>query len=104
MREHYTNGYEAGVVRASWAFDGNTSSATYSNILEMMEIGDPALYDIIDPGYPLSGEWAGESMVETLGDDFSDDDADQYEAGYSDGFWLTIGNVCAYHVGSTPMV
>jgi hypothetical protein len=82
-------GYEHGKAKGSWAFDGNTEDATYRRILAGFEDGDPEVMDICPS--PLSGEWAGESIPELsneIGIDlFDPDNADEFEDGFTQGFW-----------------
>lgn len=60
-------GYDAGVAEA--------------------EVNDPAIIDSLEPRPdPLSGEWAGESMLEIFGHQPSEDEQDAYEDGYRDGW------------------
>lgn len=84
-QNHYTNGYEAGQAAGSWVLDGNSSVSTAQRLIDGYDAGDPEIMDLCPA--PLSGEWAGESPVELLGDDYTDDDADQYELGFEQGFW-----------------
>ena len=85
MSTAYNNGHAAGIARASWA-DIPDERAAYV-LVTGIDDGDPEVLDTYDPGAPLSGEWAGESMTELLGDDYTDDDADDYERGFSEGYW-----------------
>lgn len=82
-------GYEYGRAKGSWVFDGNTDKDTYRRILEGFNIGDPEILDMCP--YPLSGEWAGESIPELsqeFGIDLSDPfNADEFEDGFTRGFW-----------------
>ena len=86
-------GYEHGRARASWMWDGNTTQKTYEEFLRLD--ADCDLPDDYLPPDPLSGEWAGESIPELLGDEFpellSDDvDVDYWHGdilmAYEDGF------------------
>jgi hypothetical protein len=90
-------GTEAGQARASWVFDGNTDAETYARVLQGIEDGDPEIMDALSVS-PLSGEWAGESMTEILGDDYTDEDADEYEQAFQDVYWAEIERVCRYQV------
>ena len=61
--------------------------------LNGMDLADP---DALEPRSPLSGEWAGESMPELLGDLADDADAaDAYEAGYFAGWEDTLVERCS---------
>jgi hypothetical protein len=95
----YTAGYEAGKAAGSWVFDGNTSDETYARVLQGWDDGDPEVMDL-QPS-PLSGEWAGESPTELLGADYTDEDADEYEAGFSAGFWDEVVSIARSHVGAS---
>lgn len=87
----YYRGYEVGKGRASWIFDGNTTQETYRTFLKLYD--DCDLPDDFMPPAPLSGEWAGESIPELLGDLIDGDDyfdeqvMDAYEEGYEQGWW-----------------
>ncbi len=104
VREAKRRGVKAGKARASWVFDGNTTSQTYLDTLGGIEDGDPAVLDRLEWS-PLSGEWAGESVSELLGDllDGKDDDAtdaitEAYDTAASDAYWHEIERVCRYHL------
>jgi hypothetical protein len=66
LDEATERGADAGRAAGSWVIDGNTSPETARNILRGIDDGDPMVMDMA-PG-PLSGEWAGESVTELLGD------------------------------------
>jgi hypothetical protein len=58
-------------------------------ILKGYDEGDPEIMDMAP--YPLSGEWGGEEPIDELGlADADDDDLEEYEIGFSDGFWSEI--------------
>lgn len=92
QRKAYRLGKEYGQVRGSWVFNGNTDEVTYRKVLEGYEDGDPEVMDL-QPA-PLSGEWGGESISELsdyFGLDLEDDDiAQDFEDGFSDGFWSEV--------------
>jgi hypothetical protein len=91
--QHRKMGYEAGREAGSWVFDGNTDEATYQVVLEGYEEGDPEIMDL-EPG-------ARKSMVEILGDDTDDDEAaNDFEAGFSEGFWSEIIETCRHQLAS----
>jgi hypothetical protein len=95
VSEFYVMGQEAGQARASWVeFD---DEAAYRKVLQGIEDCDPEVMDGLSVS-PLSGEWAGESMTELLGDDYTDEDADQYEQGFQDAYWSAIEETCRYHL------
>lgn len=88
----YQAGYERGQASGSWVIDGDTSEETARRLLEGIEDGDPQIMDI-QPA-PLSGEWAGESVSELsdlYGLDLEDEEnASDFEEGYSEGFWEEV--------------
>ena len=63
------------------AVGGNPMTEAYKSGYERGKAYDGSPDDAPDP---LSGEFAGESMNELLGEGFTEDDADEYEAGYWD--------------------
>lgn len=90
--EAYRAGYDHGQARGSWVLDGNSTVETARRIVEGYNDGDPEIMDM-QPA-PLSGEWAGESIPE-MSDyfdmDLSDETvADDFEQGFSDGYWTEI--------------
>jgi hypothetical protein len=95
-KNHYENGFDAGTASGSWVFDGNTDTATYARILNAYNEGDPGM-DICPAA--LSGEWAGESMTELLGDDADDITAqEEYECGFTEGFWAEVTRAAQAHL------
>lgn len=106
-------GYAHGQARASWMWDGNTSTQTYETFLRMFDEG--TLPDDYLAPYPLSGEWAGESIAEVLGDMFPqllDDDADvdywhgditdAYEDGFQSGWYDYLLDTAQHMTTPTP--
>lgn len=91
MDEAYEHGFGAGVNQAAWTVDTNTPLDRARALLVGHADGDPAVMDLCPS--PLSGEWAAEAISEVLGDEFTDDDADEYEAGFTDGFWTEVTRV-----------
>jgi len=96
-----SRGAEAGKAAGSWVIDGNTSAETAAHILKGIEEGDPEVMDM-QPA-PLSGEWAGESIEELLGDLLPDNDVqpamhddrydallDAYEEGFGEAYWAEV--------------
>ena len=51
-------GRDAGQAGGSWAADGNTKQQHITNVLRMLDDGDPEAYDYLPPTPNLSGEWA----------------------------------------------
>ena len=89
---NYDAGKAAGEAAGSWVIDGNTTDETARYLLKGIADGDPAVLDMMP--YPLSGEWAGESMPE-LEDLYGialedDDDMQLFEEGFGVGYWDTV--------------
>lgn len=110
IAEARERGKEAGENAASWVFNGNTDDATYRRVLKGIEDGDPMILDrIAAPGW-LSGEWAGESTSELLGDLLDEDDDEgmtgkdtqEIENAYceaaDEAYWDEIERACRYQV------
>lgn len=100
-------GAARGKAAASWVFDGNTKQATYQRFLKMLEDGEP--FDAMFPGYSypewLSGEWAGESVAELLGECVNARDEERldgvmeaYEAAADVAYWSELERVARFHV------
>lgn len=105
-RDAIRAGRERGRNAASWMFDGNTTDATYRAFLAGWEEGDPEIMNRYQPPSWLSGEWAGESISELLGDAETQRDLDRLEdveQAYSDAadvaYWRELERVAWYHVG-----
>lgn len=96
-------GERAGRNAAAWVFDDGRSRATpadYRRWLERYEAGYADVMDI-EPAW-LSGEWAGESVAELLGDLFEEAESaganheflahleECYAASASDAFWNAV--------------
>lgn len=96
LEEFYSVGYELGRASGSWVTDGNTTRETYEWIAKGYDEGDPEVFDL-RPN-PLSGEWAGESIVELFGFTPEDDDLDLFEDGFAEGFWEKVLEDCAYQL------
>lgn len=101
-REAKRAGRDAGIAAASWKFDGNTDDATYSAFLRGSRDGDPAVMDAYQPPSWLSGEWAGESISELLGDSSGDCDRDDeianiYEDAANMAYWNELERIARYH-------
>lgn len=82
-----------GKAAASWVEIDSTNA---QSILDAWYEGDPKVMEI-QPS-PLSGEWAGESIVEILGESADEADAETYEQAFMDGFWDEIQRRCLYHL------
>lgn len=90
-------GRDAGKAAATHVFDGNTPQSYYRRVLNGYNDGDPAIMDMAPA--PLSGEWAGESMPEILGEWADDINVqDTYEASFSDAFWDSVIASCRYQL------
>lgn len=103
-REAKKEGRQAGLAAASWKFDGNTTDETYRAFLQGSEDGDPAVMDAYSPPSWLSGEWAGESISEILGESSGDDERDDeiatiYEEAADTAYWRELERVARYHAG-----
>ena len=101
-------GRKAGQNKASWVFDGNTPDATYRNVLAAIEEGAPQILDALGWS-PLSGEWAGESIPELLGDLIYGEEEDEdenyeavttaYEEAATEAYWDAIEATCRRMIG-----
>ena len=79
-------GYDEGLdsfPRTDW-MDKKTALATAHKIMEGVEYGDIECRD------PLSGEWAGESLVEIFGRNPTEQMMQNYETGFRDGFYSAL--------------
>ena len=79
-------GYNEGLdsfPRTDW-MNKETALATANQFLEGVEYGE------IECRNPLSGEWAGESLVEIFGRNPTEQMMDNYETGFRDGFFLAL--------------
>lgn len=107
IAEATTRGTRAGQARASWVFDGNTTERTYRDVLQGIDDGDPEVLDRLDWS-PLSGEHAGESISELLGDLLEADDTEDgeerftlmeaYELAATSAYWDTIAADARTHL------
>lgn len=95
LSQYREEGRSAGHASGSWVIDGNTTDAQVSWILRGINDCDPEVMDL-QPS-PLSGEWAGESMPELLGEYADDEEVqDAYEEGFSEGFWGEVERAALY--------
>ncbi len=92
---YYEQGRKQGRASGSWVTDGNTKPETYRWILEGFDEGNPEVLDL-QPN-PLSGELAGESIPEIFGHYPEDDELDNYEEGFTIGFWEEVLETCRTH-------
>ena len=104
---YYDEGQKHGQASGSWVFDGNTKHETYEWVRKGYDEGEPEVMDLCPA--PLSGEWAEESISEVfrlaVGAEWPDDESlDEYEQGFSDGFWDTVLKACAYQLDNTELV
>lgn len=121
LAEARRRGKQVGLNAASWVFDGNTTDAYRAKVQQCIADGDPA-NPVQEPGW-LSGEWAGESVSELLGDllwpctdrkhetpcqqpcaacahececdDKNDEIETAYEIAASEAFWTEVGRGAA---------
>lgn len=93
-----SRGRNRGYAAATWVFDGNTTKTTYAMLAKALDDGDPTIDTLItEPGW-LSGEHAGESPNELLGDllwpnnpDKNEEIQQAYEEAARASFWLEVG-------------
>lgn len=100
----YERGKQHGEAEASWVFGGHTPTQTYVEFLRLYN--DCDLPDDYHPRNPLSGEWAGESVHELLGDllesvgeeEYEEHEAifQHYEDGHTDGWWNYLVETANY--------
>jgi hypothetical protein len=97
-RAAYTEGKGAGSNAAEWVELDSPDGAR--RILQGFTDGDPEIMDI--QPYPLSGEWAGESIPELsdlYGLDLSDETiAHAFERGFDVGYWDRLTERCRYQL------
>lgn len=104
IREAKRRGKERGLAQASWQFNGNTNKATYRAFLDAYDGGGDT--DPWDHPAWLSGEFAGESVEELVGDLFvgrfkgvfdaevrMDEVCTAYEQAAEDAYWLELVHV-----------
>lgn len=103
-REARRAGKQCGLDAAAWKFDGNTTDETYRAFLKGYEEGDPAVMDAYGAPNWLSGEWAGESMSELLGecDSIRDENrvdgvADAYCDAADKAYWAELVREARFH-------
>lgn len=82
-------GEDFGRSRGTWVIDGNTDSEYCLRVLYGYYDGDPEIMDMMPAA--LSGEWA-EASIPELSSKYdlnleNDDEAHEFEAGYSVGYW-----------------
>jgi hypothetical protein len=81
----------------TWIFDGNTTEATYREIIRGIDEGDPAVTDRYNPPN-MSGEYAGDErdeladeLASALGHEPAEADTDEAETAFNDAassaFW-----------------
>ena len=99
-------GADAGRAAASWVFDGNTSDATYREVLRGLEDIDPMILDQFNVPN-LSGEYADDPTPASLAEDLDlDPEADEdlleeacqvWEDLASAAFWEEVERVARLH-------
>lgn len=107
LNDARSRGEDAGESAASNVFDwgrmrgGRAAEIEFaSKLLRWREDGDPRLDEYVDEPDWLSGEWAGESIKELIGDlideaesygyDIEEEIMNAYEEGAHSGFWSAI--------------
>lgn len=83
-------GKEAGQNAADWKFDGNTNDYTFTKFLyDWNNCDTPDCY--LPPNW-LSGEWAGESITELLGEysGNNDEHCQAYEDSAEQAYWSAL--------------
>lgn len=103
-REAIKAGKRRGENAAAWMFDGNTTDETYRAFLKGWMDGDPEVLDRYAPPSWLSGEWAGESIVELLGECENQRDVDRladvtqaYEDAADTAYWRELERVARFY-------
>ena len=112
LAEAEERGQAAGYIAATWAFVGNTPKEAYAAVLQGLKDGDPEIMDAYSVS-PLSGEWAGESIPELLGDlldmvDESHRDSleihaeilNAYDDGFQTSYWEELERVARYQTSN----
>ena len=95
-------GRDAGRAAGSWAADGNTKQQHITNVLKMLDDGDPEASDYLPPTPNLSGEWADDLtpaklFEEVVGREATERDAelkDTLATAWEDGVMETFENQC----------
>lgn len=90
-------GHERGLHAASWVFDGNTPIEMYRRVLKGIREGDPEILDGFNTNW-LSGEHAGESLVEIFGGEPDTDTSEAYEIAADLAFWDELEGVAQHHI------
>jgi hypothetical protein len=105
------DGAARGKGAASWMFDGNTTKETYRAFLDGFEDGDPAIMDAYAPPSWLSGEHAGESLNELLGEATTERDAERlddvcatYEEAADRAYWGELVRVARLQTKHVPAI
>lgn len=113
LEDAESRGEGAGKSAASWAFAQNQGVEYYEELRRLHDDGDPRFDDYISEPSWLSGEHAGESINELLGDiieeaksygyDIEDEIMEAYEEGATNEFWTEVHRVIEYHAGGSPV-
>lgn len=105
MDEVYALGRDAAICAASWTVDGNRDAGDYPRLLQMLDDGDPDVWDYLPRTPDLSGEMAGDPTPMGLVDDVGLADAivddpeileivcDVWETAVSDHFEVEVERV-----------
>jgi len=97
VSEARRRGTDAGRSAASWVFDGNTTDEHRAKVAQMLADGDPALDGYVSPPNWLSGECAGESVSELLGDLLPENDPDGWKEDEILGAYCDAADVAFWH-------
>lgn len=90
-------GKNAGTNAARWAFDMNRMGPDdFREFLRKYDDGDPVVMDM-EPAW-LSGEWAGESPNEILGEGWTDRHAEAYETAAREAYWDEMVRIAAFQI------
>ena len=102
--EAFSRGRSAGRAAGSWVVDGNTKAETARYILRGIEDGDPEVMDMQPSA--LSGENAGESIEELLGDLLTrrtpttqEAIMNEYETAFQSAYWDEVQTSCLNSLG-----
>lgn len=91
--EAHALGVAAAQTAATWTVDGDMSQKDIERRIEMLDAGDPAVWDLLPTMPNLSGEWADDPTPlsiarSVLGTDVDDQDLFDVEAELADA-WET---------------
>lgn len=90
------DGKAMGLNTARWTFDARMDRADYLEFLKMYDEGDPILFHHYARPW-LSGEWAGESPNELLGEGWTDRHAEAFEDAAEKAYWAELVRIAKFH-------